>query len=985
MTTPTEHDATRDLPRTPDGKQVVCAWLTLADLDFPDAAAASAHHLLLDALAGDVRALVAEEHLGHLDAVVLAGDSARSGQTEEYEAAVAALVGPKGSLGVAPEAIYPVPGDRDVDRGRDDDGLVQYVLHAHREPRQSAHGTPWPIDEALRRDVVRDVLLTRLEGYMRFADRLAPTPVRGWWARRMPSRRPDAVVRLVGLNTALLCTGDDRGRLAVGKTQLAETLIGGDAALVIGVSHHPLDGPWLTDAEAHVVHNAMVSRCQVLVASCAAGNRIERTSTAAGEVIHLGCSLSPDADGAHGHLLAALLADDEGETSLRVWPRVTTKGGRFAADTTALEDTGARFKDLPLGLSLPSDDVPTRRSEVDREPTPEPWTPDAARVVAFLFAALDDPQAWRRARERLPAEARAILPPTRPATDDMVRHLTRLMGQSAVTPDAEPPAERLAECVVDAIGAGLRGEMPDLGAPDAHAGDGLRRPRRAFFERLAARPIDLRVDFDRSLGTLERAKEAIRRRFGREARSRRYREGSSIITFEAPLANAAKYWLAHRSAGPEPGFERDELVLRRLTWLSDDGPRDLPVSEGMQPGSEGRVAPTTADRDVAAMIDGFMRRESRDVQPLAGLWGSPEGRERLLLARAVRRMLPVFGDDFGRAARAVGAVAGRVERPAEALSLLARFDGTRGADDVTLRHSLERLIDDRQISDPRESEQPYAMRAPSEPRLLAELRALSGESGVIVSGETPHRPAMVRIPAGSFLMGSPEDEAGRWSDEGPRHRVTLARDFLLGATPVTAAQFETVMGDSPSRRHDDRTPITGVSWFDAAKFCNRLSGHEGRRPAYGFRGDDVILIEGADGYRLPSEAQWEYACRAGTSTRYWSGNDETDLARVGWFHGNSDTPQPVAEKPPNPWGLYDMHGNVWEWCHDRYGPYPGGPRVDPQGPPRGVYRVVRGGSFVYGARNARSAVRFWRHPAHRSRWLGFRLAAPPPPDLDLDG
>jgi len=213
----------------------------------------------------------------------------------------------------------------------------------------------------------------------------------------------------------------------------------------------------------------------------------------------------------------------------------------------------------------------------------------------------------------------------------------------------------------------------------------------------------------------------------------------------------------------------------------------------------------------------------------------------------------------------------------------------------------------------------------------------------------------VRIPAGSFVMGSPETEPGRDSDE-TQHRVTLTRAFYLQVTEVTQGQWRAVMGNSPSRFGGcgDGCPVERVSWKDCQEFARRLNGKEGTTR-----------------YRLPTEAEWEYACRSGTAGPYY---DELD--RTGWHGGNSGGgTKPVALKAPSAWGLYDMHGNVWEWCLDWYGNYPAGSVTDPEGPPAGSSHVCRGSSWSDRPRFCRSANRGRNGPSHRGDGLGFRLAA----------
>lgn len=226
---------------------------------------------------------------------------------------------------------------------------------------------------------------------------------------------------------------------------------------------------------------------------------------------------------------------------------------------------------------------------------------------------------------------------------------------------------------------------------------------------------------------------------------------------------------------------------------------------------------------------------------------------------------------------------------------------------------------------------------------------------------------MMPIPAGSFGMGSREDDPRASDDEKPRHRVGVAA-FEMGKYAVTQEEYRAVMGDNPGTPQGDKLPVTNVSWFDAAAFCNALSQREGLAPAYTIEGTNVTWNEQADGYRLPTEAEWEYAARAGTETAWSFGDEETKLADYAWygesFQGNV---HPVGQKLPNPWGLYDMHGNVWEWCWEVVGPY-----LEPL--PASGARVLRGGSFIFNPGHLRSVNRFWHPPEDRNRHVGFRCA-----------
>jgi formylglycine-generating enzyme required for sulfatase activity len=281
-------------------------------------------------------------------------------------------------------------------------------------------------------------------------------------------------------------------------------------------------------------------------------------------------------------------------------------------------------------------------------------------------------------------------------------------------------------------------------------------------------------------------------------------------------------------------------------------------------------------------------------------------------------------------------------------------------------------------------------------------------SAVAFGAEGPV-PGLVRIKAGTFIMGSPESEPGRHADE-TQHQVTLTHDYWMGATELTVAQWREVMGtdlrghladvikddtlyefqgrqrtirdfmnmslDGDIGRYlgneEDTLPMYFVSWNDAMAFCAKLTEREqkaGRLPV-GYK------------YTLPTEAQWEYAVRAGTTEATFAPN----IADIAWYGANASQgytgktvgrsnagPREVGLKQPNPWGLRDMTGNLWEWCSDYYGPYPAGSVTDPTGPSTGTARVNRGGSFGSAPASVRSANRANNPQAEASAYRGFRL------------
>jgi formylglycine-generating enzyme required for sulfatase activity len=246
---------------------------------------------------------------------------------------------------------------------------------------------------------------------------------------------------------------------------------------------------------------------------------------------------------------------------------------------------------------------------------------------------------------------------------------------------------------------------------------------------------------------------------------------------------------------------------------------------------------------------------------------------------------------------------------------------------------------------------------------------------------------LVLIPKGTFMMGSPIDkesasndfmtgspieEEGASNDE-EQHKVTISKDYYLGVTEVTQGQYEKVMGTNPShfekrviRKSDSSMyPVEMVSWEDAVEFCKKLS-------------DLPEEKEAGRVYRLPTEAEWEYACRAGSKSAYSFGESSKSLGDYAWFNRNSNSQtHPVGEKKANARGLYDMHGNLAEWCSDWYGEYPKGAVSDPVGPREGLGRVFRGGCWIFDAANCRTAVRGRGTPGDRVINLGFRLALSP--------
>lgn len=264
---------------------------------------------------------------------------------------------------------------------------------------------------------------------------------------------------------------------------------------------------------------------------------------------------------------------------------------------------------------------------------------------------------------------------------------------------------------------------------------------------------------------------------------------------------------------------------------------------------------------------------------------------------------------------------------------------------------------------------------PPEPKPIAEIALLqdsSYESAKITEGTTVGEVrefTTLKIPfcwcpPGQFKMGSDPNLVSHMLNEEP-YDVTLNKGFWLQRTELTQTQYEALMGVNPAFFPGASSPVDSVSWNNATEYCRRLTS----LPPESKLGNV---------FRLPTEAEWEYACRAGSTTEFCYGDDPAELVNYGWINANSQrTTHPVGEKQPNVWGLHDMHGNVAEWCQDWYGPYPTTPATDPQGQAEGEARVLRGGGWFYDSSRARSAFRDANGPSSKYVGLGFRLVAVP--------
>ncbi len=304
------------------------------------------------------------------------------------------------------------------------------------------------------------------------------------------------------------------------------------------------------------------------------------------------------------------------------------------------------------------------------------------------------------------------------------------------------------------------------------------------------------------------------------------------------------------------------------------------------------------------------------------------------------------------------------------------WQGVMPEDTVRLEYSVDGGTSWQRISDGATGLR-HAWRVPKQPSDRCLLRVTADARPTFIS-------EMALIPAGTFRMGNVTDHLAGDSDEKPVHEVTITRPFLMSRTEVTQAQYEAVIGSNPSSRKGPDLPVEQVTWYDAVEFCNELSRREGLDPCYSGSGASIVCDFTANGYRLPTEAEWEYACRAGTETDFHTGNMtysgasplDPALDRAGWYAGNSGSrTHPIGEKEPNAFGLYDMHGNVWEWCWDwlAVNYYASSPADDPRGPASGIDRIFRGGAWNDIARVCRSADRVSIYPGSRDAYGGFRV------------
>lgn len=379
-------------------------------------------------------------------------------------------------------------------------------------------------------------------------------------------------------------------------------------------------------------------------------------------------------------------------------------------------------------------------------------------------------------------------------------------------------------------------------------------------------------------------------------------------------------------------------------------------------------------------LDGLRGLSGKLMQTGLGIQGEGDKDKERMEAAIAQEM--VRQEAIRRAeARRAQLEADRAAREAKAAELARqrRAEAERRAEEA-------RLAEAQRAQDAEREAQLQAQRAAEEATRRAAEEARRAEQARVEQEAAARRQAeargdvntlgmvMISIPAGQFAMGSLPSEPGRQDDETP-HTVTLSRDLVVQRAEVTQKQWREAMGAAPDGVNTacgEACPVTHVSWLDAVRFANAVSELEGLKPAYQIYGSTVAWQRDSAGYRLPTEAEWEYLARAGAAGMYSGGGQVGDVA---WTLG-AGGPKPVAQKTPNGFGLFDMTGNVHEWCWDLYGPYPADV-TDPTGPQVGVGRVFRGGSWRVLSRSARVANRDWMKPELSNDQVGLRLVRTP--------
>lgn len=409
----------------------------------------------------------------------------------------------------------------------------------------------------------------------------------------------------------------------------------------------------------------------------------------------------------------------------------------------------------------------------------------------------------------------------------------------------------------------------------------------------------------------------------------------------APLLEAYRVWV-RGSADPEATGRIANLGARIARQVPKVDEAELKAAEARALADDAETTLGAARMANAAELSAFYEETSWVTRKL-----SPEGRDRYA---ALRQRI----DDAEQALALTLASARTAAELAEGEVLFAQ-DELRSA--VTEHERLQARV------------------ARAEQALLAPL-------GLEPTGASPIH--LVTIPEGRFWMGT-ADMGGARREEVPLRRVELSMPFQIGVYPVTQALYLAVMGDNPSRFTNPISPVNRVHWYDACRFCNALSDRLGRSRAYHLDEQTLKVSwrKRADGFRLPTEAEWECAARAGDGHEFAGGEQ---LDKVGWYADNgNNAPRPVGGRRPNKLGLYDMSGNVWEWCYDGYADdqYRTSPNVDPVGPENAPTRVMRGGATTNAAERCRVAARADARPEGQDVFLGFRLACGPtaPPDL----
>jgi formylglycine-generating enzyme required for sulfatase activity/3',5'-cyclic AMP phosphodiesterase CpdA len=954
-------------------------WIHLSDIHFGhgDTEHGWDQRLVLETLSND---LAEQCQQRPPNVIFVTGDIAFSGKPEQYAHARAWFEKIGRTIGLGPEHMFTVPGNHDVDRAADRNRDIARLLRELRAGHEN-------LDAALAHSADREKLMARMAGYLDFASGFAPERARAtprpprerlFWQHR--ESRGDLVLRIVGLNTAILSADDlDQGRLALGKEQVTRGLVEPPrepGELVIVMSHHPLQGGWLADeremaswlsnrADVHLcghVHEAASED-----ARSGSGSHFVRIAAGAAHADKQPSSLPAS----HGYNISSLFVKPDGKLCLRIWPRLwSAKHAGFVVDIHNVP-RGQEYAEHSLRVALPTADAVQR----------------ADRGAAST------------------AHATASLRVSTPTHVPAVAHPPESLAQ--VLKDALQRKQKLeaAGLPTDSVLAEIREfKREHRRGGQLRSGDVL-SDRYLLAEQIGRggfatvwRARDSATNEDVAIKVLhpELAGDVIRHQ--------RFFRGARIM---AELAHPMVVRILEREA------EDDGFFYFVMSFIEGGNLQDAVFEQRVKREQAVPIILSIGEALAEAHARGHVHR---DIKPM-NILVTESGEPRLTDFDLVTAHDTTGGTRTGALGTFIYAAPEMMERPQEAdaradvyglaMTMAFMLHGgrlprkaltarERFIEDLGCASVLEAVLKQATGEDPEE-------RYPDASAFCEALRAATSLGSPVLERVQPENVEqsvarepkdtrllrfMVKLPGGTFWMGSVDDDAMADESEKPIHQVEVS-PFHCMKYPVTRWMWRTLMGKDKDwwpEGSDDDLPANMVSWFDAMRFCNALSERSALTPCYRIEGDTVEWVS-SHGYRLPTEAEWEYACRAGSQTHWCFGDDGRELGEYAWYDANADAPQPVGQKKPNAWGLHDMHGNVWEWCWDWDATYPDlfleAPLLNPRGPRQGSLRILRGGSFAYTASHVRCADRLANWPADRGKNWGFRCVRGPAPTTKI--